>query len=170
MDPRTIYVKTAKGIGEIKNKTNHLPGKVRRLLILVDGRSSAAEIAGKISNLSEAKRREAFEKLLEEGFIRESGVASDGPDEMEDDPMLTATAVERILADDDDADDDNDLSFDSASITEAEVEAKAAADVASKKAKEDEERRRWEAADRARVEAEERVRAQREMERQEVEE
>ena len=74
MDPRTIYVKTAKGIGEIKNKTNHLPGKVRRLLILVDGQSSAAEIAAKISNLSEAKRTEAFDKLLEEGFIRESGV------------------------------------------------------------------------------------------------
>src|ERR1700691_6305859 len=144
MDPRTIYVKTAKGIGEIKNKTNHLPGKVRRLLILVDGRSSAAEIAGKISNLSEAKRREAFEKLLEEGFIRESGVASEGPDELEDDPMLTATAVERILADgevDEDADVDDRESG-------AEAEAKAAADVAAKKAREDEERRRWEQADR----------------------
>jgi hypothetical protein len=166
MDPRTIYVKTAKGIGEIKNKTNHLPGKVRRLLILVDGRSSAAEIAGKISNLSEAKRREAFEKLLEEGFIRESGVASDGPEELEDDPMLTATAVERILADgevDEEADVDDRESG-------AEAEARAAADVAAKKAREDEERRRWEVADRARVEAEERVRAQRELERQEAEE
>jgi hypothetical protein len=168
MDSRTIYVKTAKGIGEIKNKTNHLPGKVRRLLILVDGRSSAAEIAAKISNLSESKRREAFEKLLEEGFIRESGVAGDGGDEQEDDPMLTATAVERILADGDD--DDNDLSFDSASIADAETEAKAAAGVAAKKAREDEERRRWEAADRARVDAEERVRAQRDMEKQDAEE
>src|ERR1700689_4119765 len=99
MDPRTIYVKTAKGIGEIKNKTNHLPGKVRRLLILVDGRSSADEIAGKISNLSDAKRREAFEKLLEEGFIRESGVASDDPGEPEHDPMLNAAAAERVLED-----------------------------------------------------------------------
>src|SRR5476651_1828447 len=104
MDPRTIFVKTAEGIGEIKNKTNHLPGKVRRLLILVDGQSSAAEIAAKISNLSEAKRTEAFDKLLEEGFIRESGVATDTGDEAEDE-MLTATAVERILADEETDDD-----------------------------------------------------------------
>ncbi len=167
MDPRTIFVKTAKGIGEIKNKTNHLPGKVRRLLILVDGRSSAAEIAGKISNLSEAKRREAFEKLLEEGFIKESGVAGGGADEQEDDPMLTATAVERILADTE-TEQETDLSPGRGSI--AEAEAKAAAEAAAKKARDDEERRRWEAADRARVEAEERLRAQRELERQEVEE
>src|SRR5580658_4690221 len=140
MDPRTIYVKTAKGIGEIKNKTNHLPGKVRRLLIRVDGRSSASEIAGKISNLSEAKRREAFEKLLEEGFIRDSGVAGEGPEELEDDPMLTATAVERILADGE-SEEETEVD-DRESVTGAE--ARAAAEVAAKKAREDEERRRWE--------------------------
>jgi hypothetical protein len=160
MDPRTIFVKTAKGIGEIKNKTNHLPGKVRRLLILVDGQSSAAEIAAKISNLSEAKRTEAFDKLLEEGFIRESGVATDTGDEAEDE-MLTATAVERILADEETDDD---------TAQDEETEAAAAAAETARKARADEERRRWEAADRARVDAEERVRAQRDMERQEADE
>ena len=135
MDPRTIFVKTAKGIGEIKNKTNHLPGKVRRILILVDGRSSAAEIGAKISNLSESKRREAFEKLLNEGFVRESGIADGDGEDLEDDPMLTATTVARLTdeGDDDDGDDE--------ATTEAPA-SEAVADDSASKAREQEEVRR----------------------------
>ena len=163
MDPRTIFVKTAKGIGEIKNKTNHLPGKVRRILILVDGRSSAAEIGAKISNLSESKRREAFEKLLNEGFVRESGIADGDGEDLEDDPMLTATTVARLTDEGDDDDGDDEATTDAPA-------SEAVADDSASKAREQEERRRWETADRARVEAEERLRAQRDMERQEAEE
>ena len=164
MDPRTIFVKTAKGIGEIKNKTNHLPGKVRRLLILVDGRSTAAEIGTKISNLSESKRREAFEKLLSEGFVRESGIA-DGDLDEEEDAMLTATAVERYTVEPGEDEDEDEP----APPVTRDTGAKGAPDEAARKAREDEERRRWEAADRARIEAEERLRAQRDLERQDAE-
>jgi len=163
MEPRTIYLKTAKGIGEIKSKTNRLPGKVRRILILVDGRSSATEIASKISNLSEGKRREAFEKLLSEGFIREADAADGGSAGPEDDEALTATTVERFL--DDEPDEAEEGGAPKASTVEG-----SAADAKAQKTREEEERRRWEAADRARVEAEERLRAQRDLERQDAEE
>jgi hypothetical protein len=163
MDPSTIYVKTAKGIGEIKSKTNRLPGKVRRILILVDGRSSATEIASKISNLSDGKRREAFEKLLSEGFIREAGVADEGSAEPEDNEALTATTVERFL------EGEAEEAEEGEPAKPAPVE-DSTAEALARRARDEEERRRWQAADRARIEAEERLRAQRELERQEAEE
>jgi hypothetical protein len=41
----TIYVKTAKGIDEIKNRTHGLPPRARQALILFDGKRTADDVA-----------------------------------------------------------------------------------------------------------------------------
>ena len=47
MDAEAIYAKTDKGKGEIGNRSNALSMKARRVLILVNGQISAAEIQRK---------------------------------------------------------------------------------------------------------------------------
>jgi len=41
----TIYVKTAKGVDEIKNRTHGLPPRARQALILFDGKRTADDVA-----------------------------------------------------------------------------------------------------------------------------
>jgi hypothetical protein len=71
MDNKTIFTKTAKGVGEAVGKTRVLSRDLRLVLKEVDGIASLEELLGKISSLSEAKLHAALSKLSTEDYIRE---------------------------------------------------------------------------------------------------
>ncbi|MDR0577447.1 MAG: hypothetical protein LBI87_07920 [Candidatus Accumulibacter sp.] len=68
MDPNLIYEKTASGENAIQNRTRVIQRNVRMVLILVDGRSSVADLSNKIGNLQLTEN--ALAELERGGFIR----------------------------------------------------------------------------------------------------
>jgi hypothetical protein len=78
-----IYSKTAKGVAEVATRSGALTPAMRRVLIMVDGRRTAAE-------LELVARDGEFERiiaaLLEKGMIEQTGtVEADIPDWVDDD-------------------------------------------------------------------------------------
>jgi hypothetical protein len=71
MDNKTIFTKTAKGVGEAVGKTRALSRDLRIVLKEVDGKTSFEKLLDKISGLSEAKLHAALNKLSTEDYIRE---------------------------------------------------------------------------------------------------
>ncbi|HXH03338.1 MAG TPA: hypothetical protein VNN09_08460 [Candidatus Competibacteraceae bacterium] len=74
MDPQLVYVKTEKGLEEIKSRTRQLSPPLRRILILVDGRATAAEIIDKLKHFGDIGALLA--QLEEQGFIAPQGGAA----------------------------------------------------------------------------------------------
>jgi hypothetical protein len=67
MNEQAIYQKTAKGQDEIATRRNQLAQRLRSLLVMVDGKSSGADLLAKGRALGDAA---AFmEQLIAEGFI-----------------------------------------------------------------------------------------------------
>lgn len=82
-----IYSKTAKGVAEVATRSGALTPAMRRVLIMVDGRRTAAE-------LELVARDGEFERiiaaLLEKGMIEQTGtVETDIPDWVDDDDEAT---------------------------------------------------------------------------------
>lgn len=82
-----IYSKTAKGVAEVATRSGALTPAMRRVLIMVDGRRTAAE-------LELVARDGEFESivaaLLEKGMIEQTGtVETDIPDWVDDDDEAT---------------------------------------------------------------------------------
>ncbi|HYD82084.1 MAG TPA: AsmA-like C-terminal region-containing protein [Paucimonas sp.] len=75
MDTKTIFTKTAKGLGEAVGKTKTLSRDLRNLLKEIDGKSSVEELAGKLG-LPGAKLQESLAKLSEEDYIRAFGTTA----------------------------------------------------------------------------------------------
>lgn len=72
MDNRTIFTKTAKGLGEAVGKTRALPRDFRNILKEIDGKASVEELQGKLgSSVSEARLQDALTTLLNGDYIRE---------------------------------------------------------------------------------------------------
>jgi hypothetical protein len=71
MDNKTIFTKTAKGVGEAVGKTRVLSRDLRAVLKEIDGKASLEELLGKISTLSEAEFHQALNKLSTGDYIRE---------------------------------------------------------------------------------------------------
>lgn len=67
MEHNQIYIKTAKGLEEIQNRTYKLPAHLRRLLIMVDGHSTAAEMIARLTSLGDVEL--ALDQLSIGGFI-----------------------------------------------------------------------------------------------------
>ncbi len=67
MDPDLVLQKTAKGREEIEKRTNRLDSRRRTMLILVDGRSSAGDLAGKAGHIQEPLA--LLDSLLGEGYV-----------------------------------------------------------------------------------------------------
>lgn len=67
MQLNQIYSKTAKGLEEIQTRTHKLPAHLRRLLIMVDGHSTAAEMIGRLTTLGEVELE--LDQLATDGFI-----------------------------------------------------------------------------------------------------
>ena len=72
MDNRTIFTKTAKGLGEAVGKTRELPRDFRNILKEIDGKAAVEELQGKLgSSVSEARLQDALTTLLNGDYIRE---------------------------------------------------------------------------------------------------
>ena len=67
MELNQVYFKTSKGLEEIQNRTYKLAASLRRLLIMVDGRSTAAEMIQRLTTLGDVAI--ALGELEAGGFI-----------------------------------------------------------------------------------------------------
>lgn len=74
MNPDQVFQKTDKGREEIARRTFRLEARRRTLLILVDGRSDAANLAEKAAQLGDAMAQ--LQTLWTEGFIEPLGGAA----------------------------------------------------------------------------------------------
>ena len=55
MELNQVYLKTAKGQEEIQSRIHKLPAYARRLLIMVDGRSTAADLISRLTMLGDVE-------------------------------------------------------------------------------------------------------------------
>lgn len=86
MELKQVYIKTAKGQEEIQKRTYKLSASLRRLLIMVDGRSTAAEMIERLSSMGDITP--TLIELETSGFI-----ASLSPPEPPAAPVSVATPV-----------------------------------------------------------------------------
>ena len=78
MDPEQVLTKTDKGREEIATRAHHLDAKHRRVLILVDGTSTAGDIAAKVAGFDDGLA--LLDDLLSGGFVAGgSGAAAPAP-------------------------------------------------------------------------------------------
>ena len=71
MDNRTIFTKTAKGVGEAVGKTKLLSRDFRKVLKEIDGNASLGLLLDRLSSYSEKKLRDMLAELAREDYIRE---------------------------------------------------------------------------------------------------
>jgi len=69
----TVYAKTPKGQSELESRAGGLKPKVRRVLIVIDGRRDLDEVT-RLSASDEASVTEAIRQLLLEGYIDIVGI------------------------------------------------------------------------------------------------
>lgn len=67
MDTSAVLAKTPKGADEVKSRAHGLPQKLRALLIVVDGSTTAADLLARFGGLPEIEA--GLETLLSQGFI-----------------------------------------------------------------------------------------------------
>ena len=70
MDLQAVLSKTDKGVEEIETRKHKLEAKLRTLLIVVNGKSTAAELVQSLAQLGDVTP--LIERLLAEGFVREA--------------------------------------------------------------------------------------------------
>ncbi len=78
MDQKTIYSKTGKGVLEIKNKSGKLSKDLTRVLTLIDGKCSVADLMSK-AKMSEAEIGRSIKQLEDAGYVKEFASLSGGP-------------------------------------------------------------------------------------------
>lgn len=113
MNPDDVFQKTAKGREEIEKRTLRIDHRRRTLLILVDARSNAAELAGKAAHIPDAMT--LLQSLWTEGFVEPVGAAgaaapvaaqvappSSGKS-LEELKRVAAKTIERLMGPDGDA-------------------------------------------------------------------
>jgi hypothetical protein len=71
----SVPVKTPKGADELETRRNKLDQKLRALLIMVNGKSSVAEIAAKFGGLD--TMQPLLDRLEMEGYVKEAGPQAD---------------------------------------------------------------------------------------------
>ena len=71
MDNRTIFTKTAKGLGESIGKTKVLSRESRKVIVEVNGVASFNDLLAKLDSFSEDKLTEILTKLKDGDYIRE---------------------------------------------------------------------------------------------------
>jgi hypothetical protein len=76
MNLQAILVKTEKGVEEIETRKHKLDSKLRTLLIVVNGKSTAAELVQNFAQRGDVTP--LLERLLAEGFVREAAGPSEG--------------------------------------------------------------------------------------------
>ncbi|MDO8413085.1 MAG: hypothetical protein Q7S51_04755 [Gallionellaceae bacterium] len=76
MDKKIIFIKTSKGEDETKSKTNHLYGDLKRILGLIDNKSTVTELTKRAAPSLRDSFEDMLQKLVDEGFIQEQGKPS----------------------------------------------------------------------------------------------
>ena len=71
MDIKIIFVKTAKGGDEFKNKTCFLSGDYKRVLGLIDNKSSVEELIKRAAPSLRPSFNDMLQKLADDGFVQE---------------------------------------------------------------------------------------------------
>lgn len=71
MDNKTIFARTSKGEDEVKSRTSHLPGDVKRALLMVDGSATFGEISKRAAPSMRASLGEMLQELEKSGFIQD---------------------------------------------------------------------------------------------------
>ena len=71
MDKKTIFAKTAKGGDEFKNKTSFLSGDYKRVLGLIDDKSSVEELIKRAAPSLRPSFNDMLQKLADDGFVQE---------------------------------------------------------------------------------------------------
>ncbi|MGC2048017.1 MAG: adenylate/guanylate cyclase domain-containing protein, partial [Gallionella sp.] len=71
MDSKTIFARTSKGEDEIRSKTAHLSGDIKRSLLMVDGTATYGEISKRAAPSLRSSLEEMFKELLRDGFIQD---------------------------------------------------------------------------------------------------
>ena len=68
MNPESVLEKTTKGVEEIETRKHKLDAKLRPLLIAVNGKAKAAELASQFAALGDANA--LLDELLKQGFVK----------------------------------------------------------------------------------------------------
>ena len=71
MDSKTIFARTSKGEDEIRSKTAHLSGDIKRSLLMVDGIATFGEINKRAAPSLRSSLEQMFNELIQDGFIQE---------------------------------------------------------------------------------------------------
>jgi hypothetical protein len=79
MDNKTIFVRTSKGEDETQSRTSHLPGDVKRALLMVDGSATFGEISKRAAPSMRAGLGKMFEELEKSGFIQDKAMVGKIP-------------------------------------------------------------------------------------------
>lgn len=79
MDNKIIFVRTSKGDDEMHNRTSHLPGDVKRALLMVDGTATFGEIKKRAAPSMRASLGDMFRELEKGGFIQDKDVVGKSP-------------------------------------------------------------------------------------------
>lgn len=83
MDIETIFFKTEKGKDEIEHRSCGLPFNQRRVLILVDGRSTVAQLRARSVGIPDLE--EILEELQRQGLVHVAGAEAPDPAASADD-------------------------------------------------------------------------------------
>lgn len=77
MKPDSVLAKTGKGAREIETRENKLDHRLRALLIMVNGKATAAELAKKFEQVGDILPM--LDQLAAQGFVAEAGAAGAAP-------------------------------------------------------------------------------------------
>ena len=87
LDPRLVYNKTAAGMSEVLHRSEQLSPAARRVLLMIDGRRSLAQLPG---HARPGELPKLIDELLSAGMIALSGIVDELPSGWNDarDPQL----------------------------------------------------------------------------------
>jgi hypothetical protein len=98
MNLQAIYVKTAKGQEELATRTFQLPSRVRTLLVMVDGKTSAEQLVANTAALGDSAT--FFAMLVEGGFVEEvAATTSAQTQSVKPPPKELVRAVSKMVTD-----------------------------------------------------------------------
>ena len=69
MDNKTVYVRTSKGEDEVHSRTMHLPGDIKRALLMIDGIAAYGEISKRAAPSLRAGLEAMLQELEKDGYI-----------------------------------------------------------------------------------------------------
>ena len=107
MSPDSVLSKTQKGAREIETRENKLDHRLRALLIMVNGRATAAELAKKFEQIGDVSPM--LQQLAAQGFIEAAGgapaaaaspAASGGPADLKQVQVALCVQLRNLLGPD----------------------------------------------------------------------